>query len=150
MSRIIVVSALRGDGKSVVAAGLAGCLAAAGQAVTLIRAAGDGAASDAQTFAQVDGVGSGGQPVALSAIPSGPGVVIVEVSHIDDARILVGLGGTAVLVARAGEADDHTLGRAIEVLQPAGVVLTAVLEGGEDAGRAQRPRARRPGAGETR
>ena len=137
MTRTFVTSTLPGDGKSVVAAGLAAALRASGATVRLARAAdGESAARDAAQLARLNGVRSGGAAAAPAELPDDTDALLIEAdpattaaARADDDRI--------VLVVRAGEADDDTLRRTIADLQPDGVIINAVPEHGEAAARAR-------------
>lgn len=108
MPTLVVTSALAGDGKSTVAAGLADALASRGYRVQL-TSGGDSASSDAD-------------------------VVIRE--HDDPATAVSGADVVA-LVVRQGQADDATLERAAAESGAAAIVMTSVPEGAEPAARAR-------------
>ena len=105
---LVVTSALAGDGKSTVAAGLADALASRGYRVQL-TSGGDLASSDAD-------------------------VVIRE--H-DDPATAVSEADLVVLVVRQGQADDATLERAAAESGAAAIVMTSVPEEAELAARAR-------------
>lgn len=128
---IAVTSPLPGDGKSTVAAGLAGALARGGAAVRLVRLAGDaGADSDAETFRRVPGVRSDG--VALSSEQVGPPDPLILVEAADPSAVAdlvrTMAGGLLLLVTRYGEADDATVRRIARESGAGGVVVTAAPE----------------------
>ncbi|MCY3568327.1 MAG: DRTGG domain-containing protein [Chloroflexi bacterium] len=127
MASILVTSTLPGDGKSVVAAGIAAALRATGATVRLERVGdSDTASADAAQISQVNGVRSSGQPVAASEIASDTDHVVIEAgdaSGIEPDR--------TVLVIRHGEADDDTVARALESLAPDLVVVNAVPQHGD-------------------
>ena len=108
MLTLVVTSALAGDGKSTVAAGLADALASRGSRVQLTS--GDDSA------------------------PSVADVVIRE--HDDPAAAAFG-ADVVVLVVRQGQADDATLERAAAESGAAAIILTSVPEGAETAARAR-------------
>jgi len=127
VASILVTSTLPGDGKSVVAAGIASALRATGATVRLERVGdSDSASADAAQLSQVNGVRSSGQPVAVSDIQSDTDHVVIEAgdaSGIERDR--------TVLVIRHGEADDDTVARALETLAPDLVVVNAVPQHGD-------------------
>lgn len=128
---IAVTSPRAGDGKSTVAAGIAGALARGGAAVRLVRLAGDaGADIDAETFRRVPGVRCDG--VALSPEQLGPPgpLTLVEVADAGAAAALVRAtaGGLLLLVTLDGEADDVTVRRIAQESGAGGVVVTAAPE----------------------
>lgn len=132
--RTFVTSTLPGDGKSVVAAGLAAAIRASGATVRLARADdGESAERDAAQLARLGGVRSDGQP-ALEDLPADTDELVVEAA-LETVAASRADGDRVVLVARAGEADDATLQRAISELRPDGVVVNAVREHGESAAR---------------
>lgn len=134
--RTFVTSTLPGDGKSVVAAGLAAAIRAGGATVRLARADdGESAERDAAQLARLGGVRSDGEP-ALEDLPTDTDDLVVEAA-LETVAASRADGDRVVLVARAGEADDATLQRAISELQPDGVVMNAVREHGESAARAR-------------
>ena len=129
MTRILVTSTLSGDGKSVVATGIASALRATGATVRLVRVDdGDSAATDAEQLARVNGVRGSSTPVAAADIPTDTDHTVIEASvgaEVDADR--------TVLVVRHGEADDDTVSRAISERQPDAVVVNGVPEHGADA-----------------
>ena len=129
MTRILVTSTLAGDGKSVVAVGIASALRASGATVRLVRIDdGDSAASDAQQLARVNGVRGSSEPVAASEVPSDTEHTVIEASS--GAGIEV---DRTVLVVRHGEADDDTVSRALSEQQPDAVIVNGVPEHGGQA-----------------
>ena len=134
--RTFVTSTLPGDGKSVVAAGLAAAIRAGGATVRLARADdGESAERDAAQLARLGGVRSDGEP-ALENLPADTDELVVEAA-LETVAASRADGDRVVLVARAGEADDATLQRAISELRPEGVVMNAVREHGESATRSR-------------
>ena len=126
MPTLIVTSALPGDGKSVVAAGLAAARRASGSTLRLARAAGgDSAGADADQFAQLQGVRSSGTPVDAVQLTPDTDFTVVEVDDPAAAVALRKAGDSLILVARQGETDDVTLARVIAETQAAGVVINA-------------------------
>ena len=129
MTRILVTSTLAGDGKSVVAVGIASALRASGAIVRLVRIDdGESAASDAQQLARVNGVRGSSEPVAASEVPSDTDHTVIEASS--GAGIEV---DRTVLVVRHGEADDDTVSRALSEQQPDAVIVNGVPEHGGQA-----------------
>ena len=129
MTRILVTSTLAGDGKSVVAVGIASALRASGATVRLVRIDdGDSAASDAQQLARVNGVRGSSEPVAAPEVPSDTDHTVIEASS--GAGIEV---DRTVLVVRHGEADDDTVSRALSEQQPDAVIVNGVPEHGGQA-----------------
>ncbi len=129
MTRILVTSTLAGDGKSVVAAGIASALRATGATVRLVRIDdGDSAASDAQQFARVNGVRGSSEPV-------GPGDVSSDTDHtVIEAASSAGIEvDRTVLVVRHGEADDDTVTRSLAEQSPDAVIVNGVPERGGQA-----------------
>lgn len=136
MARTFVTSTLPGDGKSVVAAGLAAAIRAGGGTVRLARADdGESAERDAAQLARLGGVRSDSQRTPAD-LPTDTDELVVEAAPETVASARAD-GDRVVLVARAGEADDATLQRAISELRPDGVVVNAVREHGESAARAR-------------
>ena len=134
--RTFVTSTLPSDGKSVVAAGLAAAIRAGGATVRLARASdGESAERDAAQLARLGGVRSDGEP-ALENLPADTDELVVEAA-LETVAASRADGDRVVLVARAGEADDATLQRAISELRPEGVVMNAVREHGESATRSR-------------
>lgn len=128
MTRILVTSTLAGDGKSVVASGIASALRASGATVRLARVDDSGSASsDASQFARVPGVRSSG-PTAASDLASDTDHIVIEA----DAASGVDADRT-VLVVKHGEADDETVSRALESVKPDAVIVNGVPEHGEAA-----------------
>ncbi len=137
MTRILVTSTLAGDGKSVVASGIAAALRASGATVRLARA--DDAdsdpvskTSDARQFARLNGVRSAAEPVVASDIPDDTDHLVIEAdaaTKIDADRV--------VLVVRHGEADDDTVSRALADIQPDLVIVNGAPEHGEAAAAAR-------------
>ena len=129
MTRILVTSTLPGDGKSVVAAGLAAALRAGGSTVRLARVDdAESAAADASQLSRVNGVRGNSVPAAASDIPADTDHVVIEASgsaNVDADR--------TVLVVRHGEADDDTVTRALSELQPDAVIVNGVPEHGGPA-----------------
>ena len=137
MARTFVTSTLAGDGKSVVAAGIAARLRADGSTVRLARAAdSDSAADDAAQLGRLAGVRSSGHAANVPDIADDTDELVIEAS-----AETVGANRTdadrVILVVRAGEADDATLQRAIAELQPDGVVVNAAREHAEAEARAR-------------
>ena len=128
VSRILVTSTLPGDGKSVVAAGIASALRSSRSTVRIERIDdSESAAADAVQLSQLNGVRSSGRPVAASDIELDTDHSVVEADaaeHIDRDR--------TVLVVRHGEADDDTVARALESLAPGLVVVNAVPQHGDN------------------
>ena len=134
--RTFVTSTLPGDGKSVVAAGLAAAIRAGGATVRLARADdSESAERDASQLARLGGVRSDGEP-ALEDLPADTDDLVVEAA-LETVAASRADGDRVVLVARAGEADDATLQRAISELRPDGVIVNAVREHGESAARSR-------------
>ena len=132
MARIIVTSALAGDGKSVAAAGIASVLRASGATVRAVRIAdGDGAAADAVQLSRLQGVRGGGA-VAAAEIADDADWTVVEAAR-ESVEAARREGDRVILVARHGEADDDTLGGAISALAPDGVLVNGVPRHGEAA-----------------
>ena len=128
MTRILVTSTLAGDGKSVVAAGIASALRATGATVRLVRIDdGDSAAADARQLSRVNGVRAASEPVAASEIPSDTDHTVIEAASTDGVE-----ADRTVLVVRHGEADDDTVTRALAA-QPDEVVVNGVPEHGSAA-----------------
>ena len=137
VARRFVTSTLPGDGKSVVAAGLAAALRAGGLTVRIARADdGESAAADAAQLARLGGVRSNGSPSVVAELSADTDELVIEASPETTAASRAA-GDQVLLVVRVGEADDATLQRAIADLQPDGVVLNAVPEHGESAARAR-------------
>ena len=127
MASILVTSTLPGDGKSVVAAGIASALRATGATVRLERVGdSDSASADAAQLARVNGVRSSGRPVAASDIQSDTDHVVIEA---DDAASIE--RDATVLVIRHGEADDDTVARALVALAPDLAVVNTVPQHGD-------------------
>ena len=136
VARTFVTSTLPGDGKSVVAAGLAAAIRASGSTVRLARAAdGESAERDAAQLSRLGGVRSSGA-AAPAEISDDTDELVIEADWETTAASRAD-GDRVLLVIRAGEADDATLQRAITELQPDGVVINAVPEHGEAAARAR-------------
>lgn len=128
MTRILVTSTLAGDGKSVVATGIASALRATGATVRLVRIDdGDSAAADARQLARVNGVRGASEPVPASEIPSDTDHTVVEALEAEGIE-----ADRTVLVVRHGEADDDTVSRALST-QPDAVVVNGVPEHGGPA-----------------
>ena len=137
VARTFVTSTLPGDGKSVVAAGVAATLRAAGSTVRLARADdGDSAAADAAQLSLLGGVRSSGQAAAVTEIAADTDELVIEAAAATVSANRAD-GDRVVLVVRAGEADDETLHHAISELQPDGVVINGVRRHGEPAERAR-------------
>ena len=137
MARTFVTSTLPGDGKSVVAAGVAAALRATGSTVRLARADdADSAAADAAQLSLLSGVRSSGQAAAVTEIAADTDELVIEGAAATVSAHRAN-GDRVVLVARAGEADDETLQRAISELQPDGVVINGVRRHGEATERAR-------------
>ena len=134
MARIIVTSTLPGDGKSVVAAGIAAALRSSGATVRATRIAdSDGAAADAEQLEMLQGIrGGAAAPAAEITDDADWTVVEAALDSIGDAKRD---GDRVILVARHGEADDNTLGSAIGALEPDGVLINGVPRNGEGAAR---------------
>lgn len=111
MPVIVVSGDQRGAGATTVAVGLAHRLAYSGQAVTLVRIAGDDRSeSDARTFASLEFASGSGAPVAESAVTAGEGVTIVETAAATDAAALASrLGGRVLRVTTSGEPAAGTI-----------------------------------------
>ncbi len=129
MTRILVTSTLAGDGKSVVAVGLASALRATGATVRLVRIDdGASAATDAQQFTRVNGVRASAAPTAAADLTSDTDHTVIE------AASAPGLDADrTVLVVRHGEADDDTVARALAEQQPAAVIVNGVPKHGGPA-----------------
>ena len=131
MTRILVTSTLAGDGKSVVAAGIASSLRATGSTVRLVRINdGDSAEADAQQFARVNGVRANSEPLSASDIPSDTDHTVIEAATAAGIEV-----DRTILVVRHGEADDDTVTRALSELQPDAAVVNGVPEHGGQAAR---------------
>ncbi len=129
MSRILVTSTLPGDGKSVVAAGIASALRATGATVRLVRIDdGDSAVGDAQQFARINGVRGASEPVGAGEVASDTDHTVIEASSGEGLEI-----DRIVLVVRHGEADDDTVTRTLAELHPNAVVVNGVPEHGGPA-----------------
>ena len=131
MPIVYIASPLAGDGKSVLAVGLAGALRALGQSVHLARLTGganDGA--DATAFSLVQGVRTTGQAVDLSKggiEDPNADFVIVEVPNTETLSAARSRHpGAAVVVTRPGQADDATLARLVADHAPTAIVLNEV------------------------
>ena len=135
MPQIIVTSPLARDGKSVVAAGLAAALRRDGASVRLERVEGEPSAdADAAQLARVQGVRGSGAPIAANALPTDSDHTVLE-ADVDVAAQLKAAADAVVVVVRHGEADDATLERTLQDLQPLGVIVNAApLEAVEAAG----------------
>ena len=129
MTRILVTSTLPGDGKSVVAAGIASALRAIGATVRLARVDdSDSGDSDAIQLARVNGVRGGGAVASASDVPSDTDHTVIEASD------ALGIeADRTVLVVRHGEADDDTVARELAELQPDAVIVNGVPEHGGPA-----------------
>lgn len=133
MTRILVTSTLAGDGKSVVAAGVAAQLRASGASVRLVRIDdGDSAAADAAQLARVNGVRGASAPTAASDIPSDTDHTVIEASSATEID-----ADHTILVVRHGEADDDTVSRAIADLEPGAVIVNGTPEHGAEAAMAR-------------
>jgi hypothetical protein len=130
VTRILVTSTLAGDGKSVVAAGIASGLRASGATVSLVRIAdAPSADADVQQFARVAGVRGGTEPVAASDVPSDTDHTVIEASSANGIE-----ADRTLLVVRHGEADDDTVSRALTEQEPDAVVVNGVpVHGGPEA-----------------
>ena len=129
MARILVTSTLSGDGKSVVAAGLAAALRATGATVRLARVDdGDSAAADAGQFSRVSGVRGNPEAIAASEIIDDTDHIVIEASAAEGIDV-----DQTVLVVRHGEADDDTVTRALSLLQPDAVIVNGVPANGSPA-----------------
>ena len=125
MTRILVTSTLAGDGKSVVAVGIAAALRATGSTVRLARVDdGDSAAADAEQFGSVNGVRAGG----VGELSDDTDHLVIEA---DDGSSVE--ADKTVLVVKHGEADDDTVSRAIASLSPDAVIVNGVPAHGEAA-----------------
>ena len=134
MPRLIITSTLDGDGKSVVAAGAASLLRASGATVRAVRLDdGESAEADAVQLGRLQGV-RGGPAVDAGDVQDDADWIVVEAGA-ESAAAVRRDGDRMLLVARSGEADDDTLGRAISEHAPDGVVVTCVPERGEQAAR---------------
>ena len=126
VATLIVTSPLAGDGKSVVAVGLAAALRASGSTVRLVRAVGgDRARSDAEQFAEIQGVRSSGTPAEPNQLETDADLSIVEAGDLASAASLRQAGDSLILVIRQGETDDVTRERTIAEIQPAALVINA-------------------------
>lgn len=133
MTRILVTSTLAGDGKSVVAAGVAAQLRASGASVRLVRIDdSDSAAADAAQLARVNGVRGASAPTAASDIPADTDHTVIEASSARDID-----ADHTILVVRHGEADDDTVSRAIADLEPGAVIVNGTPEHGAEAAMAR-------------
>ena len=133
MTRILVTSTLAGDGKSVVAAGVAAQLRASGASVRLVRIDdSDSAAADAAQLARVNGVRGASEPTAASDIPSDTDHTVIEASFATEID-----ADHTILVVRHGEADDDTVSRAIADLEPGAVIVNGTPEHGAEAAMAR-------------
>ena len=127
MTSILVTSTLPGDGKSVVAAGLAAALRATGATVRLERIDdSDSAAADAEQLSRVNGVRGSARPIAAGDVESDTDHIVIEASSAEGVE-----RDRTVLVIRHGEADDQTVSRALDTLAPDVVVVNAVPEHSE-------------------
>ncbi len=134
MARIIVTSTLPGDGKSVVVAGIAAALRSSGATVRATRIAdSDGAAADAEQLEMLQGV-RGGAAAPAAEITDDADWTVVEALR-DSVGGAKRDGDRVILVARHGEADDDTLGSAINALSPDAVLINGVPRNGEGAAR---------------
>ena len=128
MTRILVTSTLAGDGKSIVAAGIASAVRATGLTVRLSRIDdSDSAATDAEQLAKVNGVRGSSAPVPAAEVPDDTDYVVIEASARNGIQ-----ADRTVLVVRHGEADDDTVSRAIAELQPDAVVVNGVPDHGSE------------------
>ena len=129
MTRILVTSTLAGDGKSVVAAGLAAQLRASGATVRLVRIDdSDSAASDAAQLARVNGVRGDAAPTAASDVPSDTDHTVIEANAANGVD-----ADHTILVVRHGEADDNTVSHAISEIEPDAVIVNGTPEHGAEA-----------------
>jgi BioD-like phosphotransacetylase family protein len=127
LSILIVASSEPGTGKSVVAAAIAYRKARSGRTVSLVRLAGDdGAATDAATFAALEGVVSSGRPVSAADVTSVAAVadVVAEApagsveglaEQLDAKVLMVGSATSAVLDAQRATGMIVTRVRAADV-----------------------------------
>ena len=129
MTRILVTSTLAGDGKSVVAAGLAAALRGTGRTVRLARLNdSDSAPADAAQLAKVNGVRSSGEPSSAEAVPADTDHTVIEASSAEGVE-----ADHTVLVVRHGQADDDTVARALAAVAPDAVIVNGVPEHGSAA-----------------
>ena len=159
MTRILVTSALPRDGKTVVAAGLAHALRrsgapSAGNTVRLVRTpGGPSEATDAATFARLQGVRASGRPENLVQTPPDsdtdhaptPDYLVVEVPDPADCDALrdsdTPSATKTLLITRHAEADDPALQRAVQAAKPSGLIVNQCPTGAQaDAGLAEAQR----------
>ncbi len=133
MTTLVVSSALAGDGKSVVAAGLALALRQAGSTVRLVRTGqSQSATTDATTFTQIQGVRTQGAPEPLAALQTDTDLTVVETDTLADAATLQQQAAIPILVTRHGQADDYTVRHAIEQTHPSAIVVNGVAHADHD------------------
>ena len=129
MTRILVTSTLAGDGKSVVATGIASALRATGATVRLVRIDDGGSATtDAQQFARVNGVRASSEPARPANVQSDTDHTVIEAASGEGLDV-----DRTVLVVRHGEADDDTVSRALADQNPDAVIVNGVPEHGGPA-----------------
>lgn len=131
MPIVYVASPLAGDGKSMLAAGLAGALRADGPSVRLVRLVGGGSdGADATTFTLVHGVRSSGEPADLGGSDIEDGDADLTIVEIPNGELLAAARsrhpGQVILVTRPGQADDATLSRLVAEHGPVAIVLNSV------------------------
>ena len=133
MTRILVTSTLHSDGKSVVAAGIAAALRASGATVRIVRMDdSSSAAADAVQLTRLGGVRSSGSATAAADIPTDTDHTVIEAST------TAGIAADrTVLVVRHGEADDDTVSRSLQQLQPDAVIVNGVPPHGAAEARAR-------------
>ena len=129
MTRILVTSTLAGDGKSVVATGIASALRATGATVRLVRIDDGGSATtDVQQFARVNGVRASSEPARPANVQSDTDHTVIEAASGEGLDV-----DRTVLVVRHGEADDDTVSRALADQNPDAVIVNGVPEHGGPA-----------------
>ena len=132
MPLLIIISPFPGDGKSTVAAGLAGALARRGAEVRLVRLP-DGRQpdSDAEAFTHVAGVRSDGSTLGPDSLHGVGELAVVETG---DPEMAVSMrmanpDAAVVLVTRYGVADDASVERLRARTAAIGVIVTAAPAG---------------------
>lgn len=141
MPRVLLASPLPDDGKTTIAAGLAGALrqAAPHPSVRLVRAPGANDAEDATVFCHVPGVRAAapGGPTSADALPDDTDLTLIEVPDPPQAAALRQPDSRLLLITRYGQADDTTLQRAAAALQPHGLIVNACPQDARAAAQAR-------------
>lgn len=122
MTTILVASSEPRAGRSLIAAALAYRIGRAGKPVTLARLAGDdGAAADATAFDALEGIVSPGRPLALDALSSLAGDLVLEAPAGSAKDIAAKTGARVIVVGGARSPDTDIAKDSI-----AAVILTRV------------------------